>query len=309
MRERTDETRSIGGKTPTGAVQATPSFPKDRVCSHGGCYTQLSIYNDGNRCALHLARVVPRTRGRRVSDSLGLVGLAQDADERSARSVLPTNQPLIAGQQDSPDCPIVLVVDDDPDVGEDTAVNLRRAGLRVRTALTTEHACDFCKAQPVDAVVLEHRLADSYSDHLLDGSPDMGLAVIVPDGMPNLLADIHKSYGQREFAVLIKPVLPAELVEVVQEAITECHHLRTMKAQRPPGSMRPALVAKDSIQSNVKAPHHGPLNRQRVRAHAGVSTGPEAATASWTVRNRSGPRISNGPPEGRGADKRHVAGG
>src|SRR5271169_2079322 len=67
----------------------------------------------------------------------------------SGRSAMPVpNQPLDAGVPAVPRSPIVLVVDDDPDVGETTATNLRGAGLRVRTALNSDLALDCCRTQP-----------------------------------------------------------------------------------------------------------------------------------------------------------------
>jgi len=161
---------------------------------------------------------------------------------------------LVAGTPAVPDSPIVLVVDDDADAGEVAATNLRRAGVRVRTALSTEYAFDFCQAQPFDAMVLDHRLADRNSDGLLEAAPEMGLAVIVSGAVPDLVADIHRRYGDREFAVLVKPVSPTELVEVVQETVTESRYLRNqLMTQR---------VSFRRMKDEIKAPHHGLVSRR-----------------------------------------------
>jgi hypothetical protein len=74
MREHMNETRSIGARTLVGAIQAPRSFANGRVCIHDDCGTQLSIYNDGRYCSLHLPRSVPRQRGRKTSDVLARAG-------------------------------------------------------------------------------------------------------------------------------------------------------------------------------------------------------------------------------------------
>jgi len=161
---------------------------------------------------------------------------------------VPVVNRLVAGTPAVPDSPIVLVVDDDADAGEAAATNLRRVGVRVRTALSTEYAFDFCKSQPFDAVVLDHHLADGYSDGLLKAAPEMGLAVIVSAAVPDLVADIHKIYGEREFALLVKPVSPVELVEVVQEAVAESRYLRNHRMTQGMSFLR--------MKDEIKAPHH-----------------------------------------------------
>jgi DNA-binding NtrC family response regulator len=134
-------------------------------------------------------------------------------------SVIPISEPLAAGMPAEPGAPIVLVVDDDPDGGEATAANLRKAGLRVRTALTAENALECCIAQPFDATVLDHHQADDYCESLLDEAPAMGLAVIVSAARLSVLADIRSRHVEQVFAVMPKPVADAELVEVVHAAV------------------------------------------------------------------------------------------
>ena len=153
------------------------------------------------------------------------------------------SEPVVAGAPVANDSPIVLVVDDDADTAEATANILRQEGVRVRTAVTTEYASDFCKTQSFDAVVLDHHLADGYTKELLDEAPEMGLAVLVSEPKPNLVADIHRSYGTREFVVLVKPVLPADLVEVVQETITESRLGQSGKGTAPDWFDAPTAVA------------------------------------------------------------------
>jgi DNA-binding NtrC family response regulator len=131
-----------------------------------------------------------------------------------------TTQPVVPGAPAAKDSPIVLVVDDDADVGEATAVDLRRAGMRVRTALNVDYALDCCRTQSFDAVVLDHHPADGYSEKLLEEAPDMGLAVVVSDAKWDVLADMQKRHGAGVFGVKVKPVTAAELVHLVRGAVT-----------------------------------------------------------------------------------------
>ncbi len=64
--KQAERVRSIGGNALNGASHISPVFPSGRVCSHHDCGTQLSIYNDGYYCSLHLPREVMTTRGRKA---------------------------------------------------------------------------------------------------------------------------------------------------------------------------------------------------------------------------------------------------
>jgi hypothetical protein len=37
-----------------------------RICSHGGCRTELSVYNAGSFCWQHADAVFPNVRGKRL---------------------------------------------------------------------------------------------------------------------------------------------------------------------------------------------------------------------------------------------------
>ena len=132
---------------------------------------------------------------------------------------VPNDQPVVAGAPAVPGSPIVLVVDDDADGGEARADDLRRAGLRVRTALTAENAIDCCKAQPFDAVVIDHHADDEYSETVLEEAPDVGPAVIMSTAPIPDVADLGTRHVDKVFAVKTEPIEPAELVRVVQEAV------------------------------------------------------------------------------------------
>ena len=127
--------------------------------------------------------------------------------------------------------PIVLVVDEDPDAGQAIATNLRRSGIRARTALTADLALDCCHSQPFDAAVLDRLGADEDSDKLLDeAGPGLGLAVIVSAAKPPSLPDLEKRHPNTVFAVKRGPMVSSQLVEVVQAAVTET---RRQRGQNP----------------------------------------------------------------------------
>jgi len=128
-------------------------------------------------------------------------------------------QPVAPGTPAARESSIVLVVDDDAEAGEAIAAELRRAGIRVRTALNAEYALDCCRTRSFDAVVLDYHPADGYSEELLEEAPDMGLAVVVSDAKWDVLADMKKRHAASVFGIKVKPVSTAELVDVVQEAV------------------------------------------------------------------------------------------
>jgi DNA-binding NtrC family response regulator len=134
-------------------------------------------------------------------------------------SSISSHKTVAAGTPKRPDSPLVLVVDDDADMGEAKAADLRKAGLRVRTALTAENAIDCCKTQPFDAVVIDHHADDGYSETVLQEAPDVGPAVIVSTAPILDVADLGTRHVHKVFAVKMEPVEPSVLVEVVQEAV------------------------------------------------------------------------------------------
>ncbi len=135
-------------------------------------------------------------------------------------SSISTDRPLVPGTPDQPDAPIVLVVDDNADVAEAMATDLRRGGLRVRTAMTAEYAIAFCETQRFDAVVIDVHPDDGYSEPLLEEAPDTGPAVIVSNTKPRVIADTLRRHKKKVFAIKQRPVPPSELVEVVREAVS-----------------------------------------------------------------------------------------
>ncbi len=60
--------RAVGGTAiGTGASRASKAYKTNRVCSHDGCGTVLSIYNKGKYCYQHEPMVTPRTRGKKIA--------------------------------------------------------------------------------------------------------------------------------------------------------------------------------------------------------------------------------------------------
>ena len=50
-----------------GLPARSRSYPDGRECSHPGCNTRLSIYNNGKFCYQHEPMAVPRTRGKKIA--------------------------------------------------------------------------------------------------------------------------------------------------------------------------------------------------------------------------------------------------
>jgi DNA-binding NtrC family response regulator len=139
----------------------------------------------------------------------------------------PADKPLVPGSPELPGAPIVLVVDDDPDAGQVIADNLRRAGIRARTALTADLALDCCHSQSFDATILDQHGADEDRTRLLDeAGAGLGLAVIVSAAKPASLPDIQRRHAKTVFAVKQGPLAPSQLFEVVQAAVTETRRRR-----------------------------------------------------------------------------------
>jgi len=137
----------------------------------------------------------------------------------------PSFQPLVPGAPELPDAPLVLVVDNDADIGETMAVDLRRSGMRVRTALTAEYAVAFCETQDFDAMVIDHPLSGEEGEHLLAEAPDRG-TVIVSGSTPPVPAKVRHRHARKVFAVKTKPVAPSELVQVVRAAVSASRRKR-----------------------------------------------------------------------------------
>ncbi|MCL4434975.1 MAG: hypothetical protein M1399_09520 [Actinobacteria bacterium] len=58
---------SVGATPLVEWGQPVPTFKKGRICRQDGCRTRLSIYNPGEFCYRHEARVAPRARVRKTA--------------------------------------------------------------------------------------------------------------------------------------------------------------------------------------------------------------------------------------------------
>jgi hypothetical protein len=61
------EERVTSGEAFTSADQPSMRYSHGRVCAEDGCATKLSIYNDGDFCALHHPMEAPRMRGKKIA--------------------------------------------------------------------------------------------------------------------------------------------------------------------------------------------------------------------------------------------------
>ncbi|MGZ8599010.1 MAG: response regulator [Actinomycetota bacterium] len=120
------------------------------------------------------------------------------------------------------DPPLVLVVDDEPVLLRLLEVNLRVAGLDVRTASSGTGALEAARAHAPDAIVLDLGLPDLGGWDVLAGLRQIeGLSVtpvIVLSGHDRDAA-APPDYAAGVHAFLTKPVEPADLVETLRRAL------------------------------------------------------------------------------------------
>jgi hypothetical protein len=68
MEDRTElADQSIGGTGLVAHGRPARTFRRGRVCAEAGCDTKLSIYNDDDRCSLHVNPSAPRLRGKKIA--------------------------------------------------------------------------------------------------------------------------------------------------------------------------------------------------------------------------------------------------
>jgi DNA-binding NtrC family response regulator len=108
-------------------------------------------------------------------------------------------------------------VDDDLDVAQTTTSILRRAGLRVQTAISPDYALALCGRVRFDAVVL----GDSNGRDFLERVDEIGPVVICSAATPEVLDEALRNHAGKVFAVKIKPCDPPDLIEVVHAAVAE----------------------------------------------------------------------------------------
>ncbi len=62
-------TQTISGEVPYDHGRLPRRFARGRVCAEPECNTRLSVYNESDHCALHMAGLMPRVRGSKVGRS------------------------------------------------------------------------------------------------------------------------------------------------------------------------------------------------------------------------------------------------
>lgn len=111
----------------------------------------------------------------------------------------------------------VLVVDDDNALRESAASILRRCGYSTTEAEDGEAAAASLAEHPVDVMVLDLRMPKMSGDELLEELEHPPVVVLVSAYAPD--EDMLERVGDKIFKVLRKPVNPARLMEVVEEAL------------------------------------------------------------------------------------------
>jgi hypothetical protein len=61
------ESGGIRATAARGLPKRSRTYPAERVCSHPGCITRLSVYNRSDRCYTHASSKAPRLRGRKAA--------------------------------------------------------------------------------------------------------------------------------------------------------------------------------------------------------------------------------------------------
>jgi two-component system KDP operon response regulator KdpE len=118
--------------------------------------------------------------------------------------------------------PIVLLVDDEPVLLRLLEINLRAAGMQVRTASNGADAVRSASEVAPDAVVLDLGLPDMDGGDVIARLRDLeALAATPVVVMSGLDADelAGRGYAADVHAFLTKPVEPADLVDVVRRAL------------------------------------------------------------------------------------------
>lgn len=126
---------------------------------------------------------------------------------------------------DEGDPPIVLIVEDDPNVRKFIVRTLRRAGMTCLTAGTAEDALRISSesGEPIDLLVLDIMLPDSWGTRLMQDvtAHHRGVKVILTSGFtaedPVLAAGVEARDPDIPF--LPKPFTPEELVATVRKLL------------------------------------------------------------------------------------------
>ncbi|MFZ4516532.1 MAG: response regulator [Acidimicrobiia bacterium] len=120
--------------------------------------------------------------------------------------------------------PLVLVVDDEPDIREVIQLNLEAAGFRVATAGDGESALAAVRSEAPDAVFLDVMMPGVDGFHVLEAikaAAEDDLSAIPVFMVTGMAAPEHRLRGGIEGALryITKPFDPAQLVAAIQEVL------------------------------------------------------------------------------------------
>ncbi|HZS10622.1 MAG TPA: response regulator [Nitrospirales bacterium] len=115
--------------------------------------------------------------------------------------------------------PVVLIVDDDPDVGGGLRDLLEHEGYRVRLTMTGQDSIVAAEAERFDVVVLDLDLPDLDGLNVLAAlhARDPRLPVIIATAVPNRKTE---SLSQGAFGYLAKPFPHDALLTLLSRALT-----------------------------------------------------------------------------------------
>ncbi len=109
----------------------------------------------------------------------------------------------------------VLLIEDDPEVGEVLALALRSGGYAVDLAGTLAEGCTHLEELEYAAVIADLRLPDGNGLEIADRAADLGARTFILSGY---LSELPSSAAARH-ALLTKPMRPSAVVDVVQHSV------------------------------------------------------------------------------------------
>lgn len=127
--------------------------------------------------------------------------------------------------------PIVLVVDDDPDVRSVIAFKLQRAGFTVYVAADGEAGLEVARREQPDVVVLDWmmpRLSGVDTCRAMRDDPLLATTPVIMLTAKGQEPDVQRGLAAGADDYIVKPFSPRELVDRVHGV------LRRRAAQRPP---------------------------------------------------------------------------
>jgi DNA-binding response OmpR family regulator len=112
-----------------------------------------------------------------------------------------------------------LVVDDETAMADTTAEVLRAAGFAALVAYDVDGALALAAAHSFKVFVLDHRLGNDICESILENAEHLPPVIILSAAPPDDLLGVARRY-KNVYSVKMKPCDPAELIKVVQAAIS-----------------------------------------------------------------------------------------